>query len=138
VAEAGATMAEIVDSVRRVTDIMGEISSASLEQTEGIEQINGAVAQMDEGTQQNAALVEEAAAAAAALREQSTRLAQAVSVFRIDGEQMLAASTASVGASPAAAPSPSARPALAASKPATRPVSARGKTKADAREWEEF
>jgi methyl-accepting chemotaxis protein len=138
VAEAGATMAEIVDSVRRVTDIMGEISSASLEQTEGIEQINGAVAQMDEGTQQNAALVEEAAAAAAALREQSTRLAQAVSVFRIDGEQMLAASTASVEASPAAAPSSSARPALAASKPATRPVSARGKTKADAREWEEF
>ncbi|PYD89383.1 methyl-accepting chemotaxis protein [Pseudomonas syringae pv. pisi] len=133
VAEAGATMAEIVDSVRRVTDIMGEISSASLEQTEGIEQINGAVAQMDEGTQQNAALVEEAAAAAAALREQSTRLAQAVSVFRIDGEQMLAASTAAVDASPAPV-----RPALTVRKPAPRPVSTRGKATADAGAWEEF
>ena len=133
VAEAGATMAEIVDSVRRVTDIMGEISSASLEQTEGIEQINGAVAQMDEGTQQNAALVEEAAAAAAALREQSTRLAQAVSVFRIDGAQMLAASTAAVDASPAPV-----RPALTVRKPAPRPVSTRGKATADAGAWEEF
>jgi len=133
VAEAGATMAEIVDSVRRVTDIMGEISSASLEQTEGIEQINQAVAQMDEGTQQNAALVEEAAAAAAALREQSTRLAQAVSVFRIDGEQMLAASTAAVDASPAPV-----RPALTVRKPAPRPVSTRGKATADAGAWEEF
>jgi len=143
VAEAGATMAEIVDSVRRVTDIMGEISSASLEQTEGIEQINQAVAQMDEGTQQNAALVEEAAAAAAALREQSTLLAQAVSVFRIDGEQMLAASTAAVEASPAVAParvaSPAAvRPVLAASKPASKPVAARAKVAAGAGEWEEF
>jgi len=134
VAEAGATMAEIVDSVRRVTDIMSEISAASLEQTEGIEQINQAVAQMDEGTQQNAALVEEAAAAAAALREQSTRLAQAVSVFRIDGEQLLAASSASVTA-PAAQVEPAApRPALAL-RPAQRP--ARTKV-ADAQEWEEF
>ncbi len=140
VAEAGATMAEIVDSVRRVTDIMGEISSASLEQTEGIEQINQAVAQMDEGTQQNAALVEEAAAAAAALREQSTRLAQAVSVFRIDGEQLLAASTASVAVDAPARVAPPVRPALAASKPkpAVRPAAARSKVTADAGEWEEF
>jgi len=140
VAEAGATMAEIVDSVRRVTDIMGEISSASLEQTEGIEQINQAVAQMDEGTQQNAALVEEAAAAAAALREQSTRLAQAVSVFQIDGEQMLAASTASVATVAPARVAPLVRPVLAASKPtpATRPVAARPKVTANAGEWEEF
>ena len=139
VAEAGATMVEIVDSVRRVTDIMGEISSASLEQTEGIEQINVAVAQMDEGTQQNAALVEEAAAAAAALREQSTRLAQAVAVFRIDGEQMLAASTASVDVAPARA-APPVRPVLAASKPrpVVRPASARSTVTADAGEWEEF
>jgi len=133
VAEAGATMAEIVDSVRRVTDIMTEISAASLEQTEGIEQINQAVAQMDEGTQQNAALVEEAAAAAAALREQSTRLAQAVSVFRIDGEQLLAASTASVAAPSAELPARS-RPALAV-RPAQRPP---GTRTADAQEWEEF
>ena len=140
VADAGATMAEIVDSVRRVTDIMGEISAASLEQTAGIEQINVAVAQMDEGTQQNAALVEEAAAAAAALREQSTKLAQAVSVFRIDGEQLLAASSASVAAPSAtpaaavAAPAPvPVRPALAASKRVARPKAA-----TDAGEWEEF
>ena len=134
VAEAGATMAEIVDSVRRVTDIMSEISAASLEQTEGIEQINQAVAQMDEGTQQNAALVEEAAAAAAALREQSTRLAQAVSVFRIDGEQLLAASTASV-TTPAARITPVAsRPALAV-RPAQRPATSKA---AQAQEWEEF
>ena len=140
VAEAGATMAEIVDSVRRVTDIMGEISSASVEQTEGIEQINQAVAQMDEGTQQNAALVEEAAAAAAALREQSTRLAQAVSVFRIDGEQLLAASTASVAAEAPARVAPPVRPALTASKPkpAMRPAAARTKVTADTGEWEEF
>jgi len=83
VAQAGATMEEIVDSVRRVTDIMAEISAASLEQTAGIEQINGAVAQMDEGTQQNAALVEETAAASNAMQEQAARLAQAVAVFRI-------------------------------------------------------
>ncbi|MGF6275592.1 methyl-accepting chemotaxis protein [Massilia sp. UYP11] len=146
VAEAGATMAEIVDSVRRVTDIMGEISSASHEQTEGIEQINGVVAQMDEGTQQNAALVEEAAAAAAALREQSTLLAQAVSVFRIDGAQMLAASSAAVDASPAGAGpvvapvAPPARPVLAAGKPRARPAAATSTAKATeaAGEWEAF
>ncbi|MDY0965478.1 methyl-accepting chemotaxis protein [Massilia sp. CFBP9026] len=137
VAEAGATMVEIVDSVRRVTDIMGEISSASLEQTEGIEQINVAVAQMDEGTQQNAALVEEAAAAAAALREQSTRLAQAVSVFRIDGEQMLAASTASVDVAPERMALP-VRPVLAVNKATVRPAAAKSKMTANAGEWEEF
>ncbi|WP_288381110.1 methyl-accepting chemotaxis protein [uncultured Massilia sp.] len=87
VAEAGSTMQEIVDSVRRVTDIMGEISSASLEQTAGIEQINQAVAEMDNVTQQNAALVEEAAAAAEAMREQSSRLTAAMAVFRIDAGQ---------------------------------------------------
>ena len=129
VAEAGATMAEIVDSVRRVTDIMTEISAASLEQTEGIEQINHAVAQMDEGTQQNAALVEEAAAAAAAMREQSTRLAQAVSVFRIDGEQLRAASSASVTA-PAQACAAPGLPALAG-----RPAPGTAKAAAG---WEEF
>ena len=87
VAQAGATMEEIVDSVRRVTDIMAEISAASQEQSAGIEQVNGAVAQMDEGTQQNAALVEETAAASGAMQEQVARLAQAVAVFRIDAGQ---------------------------------------------------
>jgi len=92
VADAGATMQEIVDSVRRVTDIMGEISSASVEQTAGIEQINQAVAEMDNVTQQNAALVEEAAAAAEAMSEQSARLSAAMAVFRIDASQAQAPS----------------------------------------------
>ena len=84
VSQAGATMEEIVSSVRRVTDIMGEISSASVEQEAGIEQINRAIAEMDTVTQQNAALVEEAAAAAASLQEQAGELSQVVSVFKLD------------------------------------------------------
>ncbi|MCA3187283.1 MAG: chemotaxis protein, partial [Cupriavidus sp.] len=83
VGEAGATMDEIVQAVKRVTDIMGDISSASAEQSAGIEQVNEAVAQMDEGTQQNAALVEQAAAAAGALEEQADRLRESISTFRV-------------------------------------------------------
>lgn len=83
--EAGQTMAEIVDSVQRVTRIIGEISSASQEQASGIEQVNTAVTQMDETTQQNAALVEEASAAARAMTQQGHSLVQAISVFRLDG-----------------------------------------------------
>jgi methyl-accepting chemotaxis protein len=82
VAKAGATMEEIVTSVRRVTDIMGEISAASEEQSSGIEQVNQTVVQMDQTTQQNAALVEEASAAARSLEEQAGALVQAVAVFR--------------------------------------------------------
>jgi methyl-accepting chemotaxis protein len=81
--EAGSTMQEIVESIRRVTDIMGEIAAASEEQTSGIEQVNQAIAQMDRVTQQNAALVEEAAAAADAMQSQARDLSQAVSVFRL-------------------------------------------------------
>jgi len=81
---AGATMEQIVESVRRVTDIMGEITAASLEQTQGIEQINQAIVQMDVVTQQNAALVEEASAAAAALKDQAASLVQVVSVFHLN------------------------------------------------------
>ena len=83
VAEAGHTMEEIVGSVKRVTDIMGEITAASQEQTSGIEQINQAITQMDQVTQQNAALVEEAAAAAGSLQEQASSLVNSVSVFRL-------------------------------------------------------
>ena len=83
--QAGVTMDGIVESVRRVTDIMGEISMASQEQTAGIEQINQAIAQMDEVTQQNAALVEQAAAAAESLQDQAATLAQVVSVFKTAG-----------------------------------------------------
>ncbi|MBT2337256.1 HAMP domain-containing protein [Variovorax paradoxus] len=82
VAEAGRTMDEIVDSVKRVTDIMGEITAASQEQSTGIEQVNQAIAQMDQVTQQNAALVEEAAAAAQSMQEQAASLVESVSVFR--------------------------------------------------------
>jgi aerotaxis receptor len=80
--QAGATMEEIVNAVKRVTDIMSEIASASSEQSAGIEQVNQAIIQMDEVTQQNAALVEQAAAAAASLEDQTVYLAQAVSVFK--------------------------------------------------------
>ncbi|SOY94492.1 MCP: Methyl-accepting chemotaxis protein, chemotaxis sensory transducer [Cupriavidus taiwanensis] len=86
VGQAGKTMDEIVQAVKRVTDIMGEISAASAEQSSGIEQVNQAVAQMDEVTQQNAALVEEAAAAAGALEEQAGRLQSAVATFRLAAE----------------------------------------------------
>jgi len=86
--EAGATMGEILDSIQRVTGIMGDISSASDEQTRGIEQINHAIAQMDQVTQQNAALVEEAAAAAASMQSQTSSLAELVSVFKLDDQHV--------------------------------------------------
>ncbi|MBQ5966014.1 methyl-accepting chemotaxis protein [Massilia sp. ZL223] len=85
--EAGATMSEIVASVRQVMDIIGEISAASQEQRAGIAQVNQAIGEMDAATQQNAALVEEAAAAAQSLREQTVALTGVVSVFRLDEEQ---------------------------------------------------
>ncbi|MGV8893495.1 MAG: methyl-accepting chemotaxis protein [Burkholderiaceae bacterium] len=88
--QAGVTMTEIIDSVKRVTDIMGEISSASQEQTSGIEQINQAISQMDQVTQQNAALVEEAAAAAASLQDQAGHLSQVVGIFKLDQIHALA------------------------------------------------
>ncbi len=83
---AGQTMQEIVASVRRVSDIIGEIAAASQEQSTGIDQVNKAVSQMDEVTQQNAALVEQAAAAAGALQSQAQSLAEAVDVFRINAD----------------------------------------------------
>lgn len=84
VEQAGVTINEVMESVRRVTDIVSEISAASLEQSTGIEQINQAVMQMDEVTQQNAALVEQAAAASQAMQDQSGRLAQLVHVFKVN------------------------------------------------------
>ena len=87
VQQAGATMDELVGSVRRVTDIMEEITAASAEQSAGIEQINHAISEMDHVTQQNAALVEQSAAAAAAMQEQAATLAQVVSVFRLDNNR---------------------------------------------------
>ena len=84
VGQAGSTMTEVVSSIRRVTDIMGEISAASSEQSVGVSQVGEAVTQMDQATQQNAALVEEMAAAASSLKSQAQELVQVVSVFRLD------------------------------------------------------
>jgi methyl-accepting chemotaxis protein len=86
VEEAGQTTREIVTSIKRVTDIMAEISAASVEQSSGIEQVNIAITQMDDVTQQNAALVEEAAAAAESLEEQAMQLVQVVTRFKIDSD----------------------------------------------------
>ncbi|RJF96566.1 HAMP domain-containing protein [Noviherbaspirillum cavernae] len=88
VAQAGTTMDEIVASVKKVTDIMTEITAASEEQSQGIEQVNQAITQMDQVTQQNAALVEQAAAAAQAMQDQAGSLSRAVSVFKLDQRQV--------------------------------------------------
>jgi methyl-accepting chemotaxis protein len=90
VEQAGNTMEQVVASIQRVTDIMGEITAASNEQTAGIEQVNQAITEMDGVTQQNAALVEQAAAAAEALQEQAGSLAQVVSIFKLDDRQVAA------------------------------------------------
>ena len=144
--QAGGTMEEIVASVRRVTDIISEISAASSEQTGGIDQINVAITEMDQVTQQNAALVEEAAAAAEAMQDQASRLAQLVSIFQLSAAHVAPASAAPVIAAR--------RPVAALPKPAAtpRPAGARQIAKAPARsvrpapvqpsgqggEWEEF
>jgi methyl-accepting chemotaxis protein len=91
--QAGATMQEVVASVKRVSDIISAITAASREQTSGIEQIGQAITQMDEVTQQNASLVEEAAAASEALQRQANKLAQLVSVFQLDGHHDVATGT---------------------------------------------
>ncbi|SFM23826.1 methyl-accepting chemotaxis protein [Rugamonas rubra] len=135
VAEAGATMDEIVASVKRVTDIMGDISMATQEQSAGIDQINTAVSQMDNVTQQNAALVEQAAAAAASLQEQAGGLAEVVSVFRIDS----AAAARPAAPIVAAARRPLGSPAKPAKsiKPTLR-LAATSKAAAATAEWETF
>ncbi|AOJ11354.1 methyl-accepting chemotaxis protein [Burkholderia mayonis] len=112
VGQAGTTMTEILQAVRRVTDIMGEIAAASEEQSSGISQVGRAVTQMDEMTQQNAALVEEAAAAASSLQEQAARLRESVSAFQV-GDGAASAGAAARGGPNAAAPSRRVEPALA-------------------------
>ena len=116
--EAGRTMGEVVQSVKRVTDLMGEISAASGEQHTGIEQVNQAVMQMDEVTQQNAALVEEASAAAQSMAAQSGTLRELVSVFRISASDPVAQTLTPAKAAPAVS-----RPASKI-KPAKRAVAA--------------
>ena len=112
VAEAGTTMTDIMQSVKRVTDIVGEISAAATEQSSGIGEINRAVVNLDQMTQQNSALVEESAAAASSMREQATQLAAAVSVFKVHG---------SLHATPVHRPASSVKKAVA---PVARPVAA--------------
>jgi methyl-accepting chemotaxis protein len=116
--KAGATMTEVVGAIRRVTDIMGEISAASTEQSAGVSQIGEAVSQMDQVTQQNAALVEESAAAAESLKAQAQQLVQTVAVFKLSRDEMVAASpeVRSVVAEPRR-PAP---PAMKASRPVVR------------------
>jgi methyl-accepting chemotaxis protein len=143
--EAGATMQAIVDSIRSVTDIMAEITAASQEQTVGIEQINQAVAQMDEVTQQNAALVEEAAAASGSLEEQASNLAQVVSVFKIapqhtslaapSSKRIVTTTVSAAATTPAKKVAPTPAPAkLVAANTQTQ----KAKTTASADDWEEF
>jgi methyl-accepting chemotaxis protein len=83
-------MEEVVSAIRRATDVMGEISAASVEQSQGVAQISAAVSDMDQATQQNAALVEEGAAAAESLRQQASQLVQAVSVFKLKAQGTMA------------------------------------------------
>jgi len=128
--QAGATMEQVVESIRRVTDIMAEITHASTEQTGGIEQVNAAIGQMDEATQQNAALVEEAAAAAGAMREQAAKLAEVVGVFKVEGRAVVVAQ--------APAPAPVKQLARAAKPKAATPVVKPSRATTAAEEWEEF
>ena len=159
VEQAGATMSEVVASVRRVTDVVAEISAASHEQSDGIEQINHAIVQMDEVTQQNAALVEQAAAAAQSLQEQSGRLVETVSIFKLSSHETPRAQPARKPAPPKpaskpaaaapAAPAAPARAAVAAPAPAPKALPAKPAASASAKagskamaaddgDWEQF
>jgi methyl-accepting chemotaxis protein len=132
-------MSELVGSVRRVTDIVSEITAASVEQHAGIEQVNQAITEMDDVTQQNAALVEQSAAAAAAMQSQSQTLAQVVSVFKL---RNMPARTGAAMAAPAARASQPvvARPAARTAQAAPRIAAAKAKPVAKelGEEWETF
>jgi len=140
VEQAGETMQEVVAAVRRVTDIMDEISAASQEQSDGIEQVSQAVGQMDQVTQQNASLVQEASAAAASLEDQANRLEKAVAVFRLAND----AAPKAAGSAPreqdvtkTASSATAGRIATAAGTPDKPQSTLRRETPAEA-EWEEF
>ena len=134
VEQAGVTMEEVVASVRRVTDIMGEITSASQEQSVGIAHVNTTILEMDETTQQNAALVEEAAAAAASMQDQAANLARVVSVFKLDSS-----ATPPQRAPAPRAPVSTAKPAAALQEEAAAPSVPRITAKqSNGEDWEEF
>ncbi|MDX2300559.1 MAG: methyl-accepting chemotaxis protein, partial [Xanthomonadaceae bacterium] len=142
--ESGRTLANIVEAVKRVNDIVGEIAAANREQSTGIEQVNKSVMSMDEVTQQNAALVEEAAAASRTLQDQAETLTAKVAYFRLRGGDDVRAPvrTQAVPATRVAAPAPKAAPARAARAPAFRapsPAPAPAPEHATASsEWTEF
>ncbi|RJG08141.1 HAMP domain-containing protein [Noviherbaspirillum cavernae] len=135
VTRAGATMDEIVESVKKVTDIMAEITAASQEQSQGIEQVNQAVTQMDQVTQQNATLVEQAAAAAQAMQDQAGALSQVVSVFKVDHQQARIATPVRRAAVPASRTTTlTAQP----RKAIPSPVAPKQLAAAQGGDWEEF
>ena len=149
VSAAGTTMTDIVDSVRRVTDIMSEIVAASQEQSSGIEQVNRAIAQMDDATQQNAALVEQAAAASHSLQEQAAQLSQVVAVFKIQAGAAgsgcaIAVPRRAAMPAPARRSTPAAAPARRIAAPArsvaggTRSATSVPAVAGSGGEWEEF
>ncbi|MBA5608789.1 MCP four helix bundle domain-containing protein [Duganella sp. FT3S] len=139
--KAGSTMNEVVNSIQRVTDIMAEISSASVEQSAGVTQVGEAVTQMDENTQQNAALVEEMAAAANALNSQAADLVRTVAVFKLNQHNSTSA-RAVASLSPVAPITALSRPVakLASKSPPSRPKKtvANGESIDDSAEWETF
>jgi methyl-accepting chemotaxis protein len=135
--DAGSTMNEIVAQVKRVTDLIGEITASTMEQSSGIGQVNQAVTQLDQMTQQNAALVEQSAAAAQSLREQADKLAQAVAVFRVSRQETHAAIVHAQASSKATTPlapvdRPAAKPAVKTAPRANTPA-----PKANV-DWQEF
>ncbi|MEC5218965.1 methyl-accepting chemotaxis protein [Actimicrobium sp. GrIS 1.19] len=146
VAQAGVTMAEVVDSVKRVTDIISDIAAAGMEQTAGIEQINIAITEMDNVTQQNAALVEQAAAAAESLQDQAGSLVQFVSVFKTDGALPSAAAPVKLNseqqhrtaALSAKGVRTTRRPAIPVRSPVSRALVASAVTGTASSQWEEF
>ncbi|HEX8956711.1 MAG TPA: methyl-accepting chemotaxis protein, partial [Burkholderiaceae bacterium] len=149
VGQAGTTMEEVVDSVRRVTDIMGEITAASQEQSAGIGQVNQAIIEMDSVTQQNAALVEQAASAARSLQDQAAEVANVVSIFKLDITQQMTEAHArrtAVAATPVAKtaqvkklptrPAPQ-KPTIAHSAPAPKKIASAASAGGND-DWEEF
>ncbi|CUI08450.1 methyl-accepting chemotaxis protein [Massilia antarctica] len=135
--EAGQTMDLIVTSIKQVADIMGEITAATQEQSNGIEEVNQAITQMDEMTQQNAALVEQAAAAAESMQEQAELLAAAVSIFKLNGDDKKVAAHAPLRAAPVAQRAPARAVAtVAKAAPAAKPRKLAAAAPGD--DWEEF
>ena len=156
--KAGETMTEVVSSIRRVTDIMGEISAASGEQASGVSQVGEAVMQMDQATQQNAALVEEMAAAASSLKSQAQDLVQLVDIFKLSSSESISSvsvrsvtpgkaafgsnqhrNSANLSAPRMARPVALGKPALSKPGNVAKPVvTAKAPAVASADEWETF